>query len=51
MPKLTKRGRGKKVYYSYEELVKEYFPESWKNRDKVCIHCHQEIPITERRVR
>ena len=58
MPKLTKRRRKSKVYRSYEEFIKEFFPKQWKNRDKVCIHCHQkirkenlyqEIPITERK--
>jgi len=44
MPKPKRR---KKVYKSYENFVRDFFPLDWKNRKKVCIYCHQEIKPRE----
>jgi hypothetical protein len=35
---------------TYEDWIKRYFPKDWKNRQKICIHCHQEIKQTHKNI-
>jgi 16S rRNA C967 or C1407 C5-methylase (RsmB/RsmF family) len=30
-----------KVFNSYDEVIRKYFPNVWANRDAICIHCFQ----------
>lgn len=39
--------KNKRKKYTYEELIKHFFPQQWKDRNKVCIYCHQEIKKSE----